>query len=78
MASQLETSFYTVAEAAQLLNVKPRQIRRQAHLGRIPFTLNGNRIRIPKAAYTAWLKAQSESALAACASSVQGENHGNA
>jgi excisionase family DNA binding protein len=58
------TPFMNAAEVAQLLAVTPTRVRQLARSGLLPHVRRGRRLLVPREAWTRWLAAQADRALA--------------
>lgn len=64
MSKDFKSDYLTTREVAARLGVTVRQVHRLARQGRIPHIRRGRLIRVPVAAWEAWLAQQSREALA--------------
>jgi excisionase family DNA binding protein len=55
----------SMAEVARLLAVTPERVRQLARAGLVPYIRRGRRVLVPREAWTRWLAAQADRALAA-------------
>ena len=61
----MQRAFYEIREVGEMIERTPTRVRQLVAAGELPAVRVGGRIRVPRAAFDAWLARQNEAALAA-------------
>ena len=59
----MQRAFYEIREVGEMIERTPTRVRQLVAAGELPAVRVGGRIRVPRAAFDAWLARQNEAAL---------------